>query len=200
MGSKAPAGVVVIAIISIGLGGYLLYAGSITAMSGLEIASTGGDFEDILETLGGFWQILGIVFVLLGILCFLIAFGLLTMREWGRKNGYLVHIIIAALGLIMGMITAFFDIPAALPSFAVVAVSGACFVFLWSRGTKDTFEFHGGIGKREAVIYKPNVVMRHKAVRTAAPVIPANMRKCPNCDTVNPVKQDFCRMCGTELD
>jgi hypothetical protein len=200
MVQKLPAGVAVIAIISIALGGYLIYAGAITVQSGLDIASTGGEFEDILDTLGGFWKFLGVLLIILGILCFLISPGLFTMKEWGRKNGYLIHIIIAALSLIMGMITAFFDIPAAMPFFVVVAISGVCFVYLWGRPVKEAFEFHGGTRRKESVIYSPNVVMRHKAVRTTAPRMPANMRRCPNCDTMNPIKQDFCRICGTELD
>jgi len=192
-----------VAVIGFALGCYLIYSGGITAASGLEIASTGGEFDDILATLGGFWQVFGLVLILMGVLCFIVGAGLLTMKEWGRKNGFLVHIIIASLSLIMGMIVGFFDIPAALPSFAVVAVSGVCAIHLWRPVTKYAFEFQGGgpTPRREAVeVYSPNVIIRHKAVRPAAARIPSNMRKCRNCDTVNPAKQDFCRICGTELE
>jgi hypothetical protein len=200
MGSRVPGGVIAVAVIGMVLGCYLIYAGGITAAEGLDIASTGGEFDDINATLGGFWHIFGILYFLLGVLCFVICLGLLTMKEWGRRNGFLVHIIIAALSLIMGMIMGFFDIPAALPSFAVVAVSGVCGIHLWRPVTKDAFEFHGGRRGGGVEVYTPNVVVRHRAVKPAAPRVPANMRKCPNCDTVNPKKQDFCRMCGTELE
>ena len=202
MGSKVPGGVIGVAVINMVLGGYLVYAGAVTASVGLDIAATGGEFDDILATLGGFWHIFGLLYVFLGVLLFPLAIGLFGMKEWGRKNSFLIHIIIAATSLIMGMITGFFDVLAALPSFAVTAVSGVCAIFLWRRVTKDAFEFYGRSTpshRDDVEVYTPKVVMRHKAVRTAAARVPSGMRKCPNCETVNPRKQDFCRICGTEL-
>jgi hypothetical protein len=59
MGSRITGGVFGVAVIGFFLGGYLIYTGTNTAIAGLELASAGGEFEDVYSTLGGFWRVFG---------------------------------------------------------------------------------------------------------------------------------------------
>ncbi len=200
MGSRIPGGVFGVTAIGLFLGGYLIYSGANTAIAGMELASTGGEFEDVLATLGGFWRVFGLLYLFLGVLCIVVSFGIISMKEWGRRNGVFIHSTIAALSLIMGMIVGFFDPIASLPSFAVVAVSGVCAIYLRKSTVKASYEFQGH-GKPEATgrhvdVYSPNVIVRHGAVRSESK--PSKILKCPQCDTVN-MNVQFCKKCGTEL-
>jgi hypothetical protein len=200
MGSRIPGGVVGVTAISLFLGGYLIYSGANTAMSGMELASTGGEFGVELATLGGFWRVFGILYLFLGVLCIIVSFGIISLKEWGRRNGVFIHSIIAALSIIMGMIVGFFDPIVSLPSFAVLAVSGVCAIYLRKSSVKSFYEFQGyerpDIPARHVEVYSPTVIVREGALERESK--PSNILRCGQCDTVN-MNVQFCKKCGTEL-
>ncbi|MCK4265820.1 MAG: hypothetical protein KAX31_00965 [Thermoplasmata archaeon] len=192
-----------VAVMTIVVGLFLIYTGYNTALAGSAMASGGSEYEDVFSVMGGFWKVLGLVYLFIGLLCFPVAVGLLGMKDWARKNGAVMHAVIATLSMVMGMIVGFYYLWESIPFFIMVALSGICMVSLSRRVTKNVFEFHGEGRSTHPIlydgsireVYRPKVVVRHQT----GPVKRAGTMVCPNCSTVNMKPQENCRVCGTRL-
>jgi hypothetical protein len=202
--ASVPGRVWVVAILTVAIGLFLIYTGYTTAVTGLELASEGGEYEDVYSVMGGFWEILGGIYMFIGVLCFPVTLGLLGMKDWARKNGTVMHAVIATLSIIMAVIVGYYYLWEAIPYFVIVALAGICMVSLSRRVTKNAFEFHSDRKRSDLLlydgptsdVYRPQVVVRHKA----GPVKRTGTRVCAKCNTVNMRPQENCRVCGTRLE
>ncbi len=185
------------------IGIFALYLGLGIVNSGQDVSGTGGALGDELGTLGGLWTVFGGTLAFFGILCFPMALGFATMKEWGRKNGTFIVFLISALSVIAGLLVAYLEFMDSIIYFVLTVLAIICGQLL--REKKTLFELGYGTRKRSEPIptyretkhVEKKVVMRYS--KDAAKVEHRPMVKCGRCGTMNEPDKIHCKMCANKI-
>ena len=185
------------------IGIFAIYLGLGIMDFGGIVSGTGGAFGTELAALGGLWTTLGVVLTFLGILCFPMALGFATMKEWGRQNGVHAVFLIAGISVIAGFLVAYLDIMDSIIYFVLTVLAIICGQLL--REKKNLFEIGFGTRKssgpipthREVKHVQHNVVIRQS--KYASKVEHRPMVKCRRCGTMNEPDKAHCKMCAKPL-
>ena len=203
MAARVPRGVVLISILMLALGGYLIYSGAFQIYEGTFLESVEGAYEEVLAPLDMFWRILGIAYVLLGLLCFPLGGGLLAMKTWARKNSFMLLCLILIMGFTVGLISANYGLMASLPFFSIMILAAIMALHLRKPAVKNAFEYHGQ-GKGIDFLETPNyreIKRRNVVVRKPVQVrVTSESVKCARCGSMNRGNRTTCKMCGRELE
>lgn len=191
-----------LAIFTFIIGIFAIYLGMEIAIAEQVFSDEGGDYESIMEVMGSFWSILGMVLAFLGLLCFPLGAGVAALKEWGRKNGIVILFLISGLATIAGLITAYRNLMDALIYFALVVLALICMQSL--REKRTLFELGtGSMGNYEgATDYRETDAPVNKAIRYRMPAShyeKTRTVKCSRCSSVNAGNRTHCIMCGKEL-
>jgi uncharacterized membrane protein YhaH (DUF805 family) len=191
-----------LAIFTFVIGIFAIYLGMEISTAEQVFSDEGGDYESIMEVMGSFWSILGMVLAFLGLLCFPLGAGVAALKDWGRKNGIVILFLISGLATIAGLITAYRNLMDAIIYFALLVLALICMQLL--REKRALFEL--GTGSRGdyegATDYKEVDAPASKAVRYRMPASPHEKTrtvKCSRCGSVNVGDKTHCMMCGKEL-
>lgn len=120
----------------------------------------------------------GSVPLLIGIVGFVVAWGLWTGQGWA----WTLAVVVAVIGIILEL----FGLPYSLPG---IVINGVIVYYLWQPHVKAFF------GKG-AVPYQATPA---KTPSQPQPPQPGTVIYCTKCGTANPLESRFCRNCGAEL-
>ena len=209
-------------MVSLFIGIYLIYFGLSEGISGAELSETGGQFSDIYSTFGNLWEFFGLLYMGLGVICLIIAMGLMGMKEGARRNGVPLFWSIAIMSFFYGAILGYIDPVQGVLPMLIVGVCVGMAVFLRSHNVKETIEFQGqgrgvigstgsyhDLRKAEKEENRAMKRGRKHEVRHAGPVHIKQAvsqqeatitRKCSRCGTVNVGSKMTCKMCANDLE
>ena len=217
--SSIPRSAILASIVSFVLGGYMIYTGLGIADAGLALASSGEDYSDIFQAFGGMWKLLGWLYALFGVFCFLIAIGLIMVKEWARKSGFTLFLTSTVMSFLIGVILVYYSPLDGIIMLVMASICGVMTLKLRSGPMKAAYEFRGQgkgyetgseadyrdvyMATREEKMekrYAKKVTMRGPArqIEPATALAP-QARKCPRCKTMNKGDKQFCKMCGKEI-
>ncbi len=143
MASKLPPGIIWATVITFLVGIYIIYSGSNAVNAGYVISTAEGKYASIFAIFGTLWEFFGWLYMFLGLLCFVIGAGLLSLKEWARRNGVYMFWVIAILSFYHGVVLGFNDMTDGILPFMMLGISGAMALKLRSRSIRDDIEFHG---------------------------------------------------------
>ncbi|MCK5024188.1 MAG: hypothetical protein KAR56_01065 [Thermoplasmata archaeon] len=185
------------------IGIFAIYLGLGIMDVGDIVSGTGGAFGNELAALGGLWTSLGAVLTFLGILCFPMALGFATMKEWGRQNSVHAVFLIAGISVIAGFLVAYLDFMDSIIYFVLTVLALICGQLL--REKKNLFEIGYGSRKRTEPIptYREMKHVQHNVtIRQSKDTVKVQhkpMVKCGRCGTMNDSDRTHCKMCANKL-
>ncbi len=210
MGSKVPTGVMGTAALNLVLGVFFILLGLALAIYETFMSDIqGSGYEDL--AMSAFLHIVGGLFIFVGTFSIILSAGLLLMKDWARMYDELFFSVIIIGGLIFGgFVVAFLQTLIVCTGIAVTIaiISIVCIIYLRKQHTIRMFESYDTERKRapmEDHLPKPRreVSIQSKIEATEHDTttvnVPENMMLCPNCDALNLIEEDHCKICATEL-
>ena len=205
MGSKVPTGVMGTAALNLVLGVFFILLGLALAIYETFMSDIqGSGYEDL--AMSAFLHIVGGLFIFVGTFSIILSAGLLLMKDWARMYDEVYFTVIFFGGFIVVFINVL--LICSIIALSVSIVSIVCIIYLRKQHTIRMFESHETEMKRapmEDDLPKPRreVSIQSKIEATEHDTttvnVPENMMLCPNCDALNLIEEDHCKICATEL-
>jgi len=174
-----PTGITILAILEAIVAAFLVLGGLVLAVLGPFISEFIPRPVPGLIT-GIFISLFGVVILILGIVGFVVVWGLWTGQGWA----WAVALVLAIISIIIDL----FRLPGSLLG---IVINIAIVWYLWQPHVKA---FYGRAG-----VQPPYPSRATPAPPPPSPPTPGTVIYCTKCGTANPPESRFCRNCGTEI-
>lgn len=205
MGSKVPSGVMGTAALNLVLGVFFVLLGLALAIYETFMSDIqGSGYEDL--AMSAFLHIVGGLFIFVGAFSIILSAGLMLMKDWARMYDEVYFTVIFFGGFIVVFINVL--LICSIIALSVSIISIVCIIYLRKQHTIRMFETYDTERKRAPVkddlpkpIREVSIQSKIEATEhdTTTVNVPENMMLCPNCDALNLLEEDHCKVCATEL-
>lgn len=204
MVKERSSGILGIALINLLLGVFLILLGTALAFFNQFL----GDYE-VYElsyyAMRTFLGIIGGLSILAGFISIFLFVGLMLMKDWARMYSMVFFIAVFVFSIVLIFIN--FYLACMVISLVITIICVFSILYLRKASVIQLFEsYELEISKSKFISTESDIqeTMQDKILESRSAEVevkvPENMMLCPQCNALNLKKDDFCKICATELN